>query len=47
MLCGRTPAVDIETDRQAVLSSLRNQRLASYAKSYLAQMRADAVIVSQ
>lgn len=46
MLCGRSPALEQEQpDREAVVNSLRNRRLASLADSYLEQLRADARIV--
>lgn len=44
MLCGRTQAVEEEVDRNQVREQLYNQRLASYATGYLAELRADAVI---
>jgi len=45
MLCGRTPDLgDVEIDREAVRRSLLNQRLSGYADSYLAELRADAII---
>lgn len=45
MLCGRSPAVEEQPDREAVLNGLRARRLASLAESYLEQLRADARIV--
>lgn len=44
MLCGRTAQASEDVDREAVRSRLRNQRLASYADGYLAELRADAII---
>ncbi len=44
MLCGRTLAVNEDVSREQVRLSLSNQRLASYANGYLAELRADAVI---
>lgn len=45
MLCGRTPDLGEETlDREAVRRQLLNQRLAGYAESYLAELKADAII---
>lgn len=44
MLCGRTFAATQEVDREAIRQGLFNQRLASYAESYLAELRAQAVI---
>ncbi len=45
MLCGRTAAANEEVGREEVAASLRNNRLANFAQSYLAQVRADARIV--
>jgi len=44
MLCGRTPALGEDVDRAAVRQRLLNQRLGAYAESYLAELRADAII---
>ncbi len=44
MLCSRTFAATEEVDREAVRQGLFNQRLAAYADSYLAELRAKAVI---
>lgn len=44
MLCGRTPSLDTEVDRDAVRSQLRSRRLAGYADAHLADLRASAVI---
>ncbi|TCP23116.1 SurA N-terminal domain-containing protein [Rhodovulum adriaticum] len=45
MVCGRTPALgDAEVDRGQIRQQLQNQRLVSYADSYLAELRADAII---
>ncbi|MEX5729184.1 peptidyl-prolyl cis-trans isomerase SurA [Rhodovulum iodosum] len=44
MLCGRTPAIEEAPDRAEVRRRLVNQRLGSYSESYLAQIRADAII---
>ena len=44
MLCGRIPATADAVNREAVRRNLFNQRLASYANGYLAELRADAVI---
>lgn len=45
MMCGRTPDLgDAEIDRDAVRRQLVNQRLSGYATSYLAELRADAII---
>lgn len=45
MLCGRSPTVEEEPDRQAVITGLRNRRLETLADSLLAELRADARIV--
>ncbi len=45
MLCGRTNAAGAELDRAEIRDRLRNQRIAAYAEAYLAELRADAVIV--
>ncbi len=47
MLCGRTAQLDEELSREDVAQALRNQRLQSFAESYLAQLRADATIVEK
>lgn len=44
MLCGRTPELDADVDRAQLSLGLQNQRLDSYAKAYLEQLRADARI---
>lgn len=44
MLCGRTMALAEEISREQIANALRNQRIASYAAGYLAELRADAVI---
>jgi len=45
MLCGRTPDLgEGEVDREAVRRRLMNQRLSGYADSYLAELKADAII---
>lgn len=45
MLCGRTAAANEELDRAEVAAALRNNRLNTFAESYLAQIRAEARIV--
>ncbi|NBD28415.1 MAG: peptidylprolyl isomerase [Alphaproteobacteria bacterium] len=45
MLCGRTPALETEQDRDAIRNQLRSQRLAGYADALLAELRASARIV--
>ncbi|MBO6882742.1 MAG: peptidylprolyl isomerase [Marivita sp.] len=47
MLCGRTAEVNDDVDRDQFALGLRNQRLQSLAESFLAQLRADARIVTQ
>ncbi|MEL7131606.1 MAG: peptidylprolyl isomerase [Pseudomonadota bacterium] len=44
MLCGRTPTLDEdqEIDREAIAVRLRNQRLAAFASTLLAELRAEA-----
>ncbi|WP_417606753.1 peptidylprolyl isomerase [Primorskyibacter flagellatus] len=44
MLCGRTPVLTEEVNREQLTMGLRNQRLNSYANGYLAQLRAEARI---
>lgn len=45
MLCGRTTEASEAVDRAAIRSRLVNQRIESYAAGYLAELRADALIV--
>ncbi len=45
MLCGRTTETAEGLDRGAVRRQLANQRAAAYAEAYLAELKADAVIV--
>ena len=45
MLCGRTAQLGEEISREDVASSLRNQRLQSFANGYLAELRSDSTIV--
>ncbi|QFT63385.1 peptidylprolyl isomerase [Roseivivax sp. THAF30] len=47
MLCGRTRAVNEDSDREQLVLGLRNRRLNALAEGYLAQLRADAYIVQQ
>ncbi len=44
MMCGRTPQLDAEIDREAVRTRLLSTRLAGYADALLADLRADATI---
>ncbi|MGH1577069.1 MAG: peptidylprolyl isomerase [Planktotalea sp.] len=44
MLCGRTPEVAKDVDRNELSLGLRNQRLEARSESYLEQLRADARI---
>ena len=45
MLCGRTTEASEAVDRAAIRNRLVNQRIESYAAGYLAELRADALIV--
>ncbi|WP_068112349.1 peptidylprolyl isomerase [Tropicimonas marinistellae] len=45
MLCGRTPFFEEQPDRDIVRNQLRNQRLSAYGDGYLAELRADAIII--
>lgn len=45
MLCGRTPAIAEDVDREEIGLSVRNRRLSSYADGYLEQLRAEARII--
>ncbi|SFM16321.1 peptidylprolyl isomerase [Shimia aestuarii] len=47
MLCGRTAQLGEELSREDVAGALRQQRLQSFADSYLEQLRADAIIVEK
>ncbi|MEP2533172.1 peptidylprolyl isomerase [Shimia sp.] len=47
MMCGRTAELGEELSREDVAAALRQQRLASFANSYLAQLRAEAIIVQK
>ncbi len=47
MLCGRTAQLGEELSREDVAQALRNQRLESYANSYLSQLRAQARIIEK
>lgn len=47
MLCGRTAKLDEELSREDILQALRNQRLESFADSYLSQLRAEARIIEK
>ncbi|WP_412105106.1 peptidylprolyl isomerase [Sulfitobacter sp. D35] len=47
MLCGRTAAQNADVDRSDVASTLRSQRLNSYADGWLEQLRADARIIAR
>jgi len=47
MMCGRTPTLGDNVSREDIRASLVNQRFASYADGYLAELRADAVITTQ
>ena len=45
MMCGRTVNTDEEVERGQIRRQLLNQRIDSYATGYLAELRADAVIL--
>ncbi|SHJ20258.1 periplasmic chaperone for outer membrane proteins SurA [Shimia gijangensis] len=45
MLCGRTAKLGEEISREDIALSLRNQRLQSFARGYLEELRSDATIV--
>ncbi|SMX36751.1 peptidylprolyl isomerase [Maliponia aquimaris] len=47
MMCGRTSEIAEDIDRTEITIGLRNQRLAALADGYLAQLRADALIVEK
>jgi peptidyl-prolyl cis-trans isomerase SurA len=47
MLCGRSPQVEEEVDRDQITLGLRNQRLQSLSEGYLSQLRSDALISGQ
>lgn len=44
MLCGRTPSAGGDVDRDTIRAQLRSQRLAGYANSLLANLKASAII---
>jgi peptidyl-prolyl cis-trans isomerase SurA len=45
MMCGRTAMANEEMDRAEAAASLRANRLNAFARSYLEQIRADALII--
>ncbi len=47
MLCGRTAELNQDASREDVANALISQRLTAFAQSYLDQLQADAVIISQ
>lgn len=47
MLCGRTTAISEDADREQITLGLRNRRVESLANGYLAQLRADARIITR
>jgi len=47
MMCGRTPAIDAEVDREAIRTQLRGERLTGYADGLLADLKAAATIITQ
>ncbi len=44
MMCGRTPDLGEDVDRDSIANQLRNERLNGFSRSYLEQLRADARI---
>jgi len=44
MMCGRTPALGENQDRETIRNQLRSQRLGTYADALLADLRAAATI---
>lgn len=47
MLCARVPSLEGDTDRNVVRARLRSQRLEGYADGFLAELRAQAVVLTQ
>ncbi|MBS0124224.1 peptidylprolyl isomerase [Thetidibacter halocola] len=47
MLCGRSPKLSDDLDRESFGIGLRNQRIESLAASYLEQLRSDSVIIEK
>jgi len=47
MLCKRTTAANADTDREAVVSSIRQRKLQGFAKQLVEQARADSRIIRQ
>lgn len=47
MLCGRTSEIAEDIDRSDISIGLRNQRIGELAEGYLAQLRADALIIER
>lgn len=47
MMCGRTPTLGEEVNREGVRNALFNRRVESFANNFLAELRADAVIEYQ
>lgn len=47
MMCGRSPTLDEQVDRETVRQQLQNQRLQSLAEGYIQELKADARIVEQ
>lgn len=47
MLCGRTPVLEGEVDREAIRNQLATQRLSGFANALVADLRAAATIVSR
>lgn len=47
MLCGRTPVLPDDLNRENVALGIQNRRLQSYANGYLAQLRSEARIIEK
>jgi peptidyl-prolyl cis-trans isomerase SurA len=47
MMCARTPALNTTASREDITLALRNQRLASFADSYLEQLKSEADITER
>ncbi|MEL7213330.1 MAG: peptidylprolyl isomerase [Pseudomonadota bacterium] len=47
MMCGRTPVLGEDVDRESVRSALFNRRVESFANNFLDELRAEAVIEYQ
>lgn len=47
MLCSRVPSLGSEQNREGVRAQLRSQRLSGFADGFLAELRAQAVVLSR